>query len=931
MGMPPNDVQTDSVRALERWAESELPRLWNFERRTEVVKHAGQERYRWRSHPRIWREDDEDGALYETTMEAARALLGHELTKALASYYFLPETRGSLSRVGEAPADLAHSLLLMCANRYLFDNADDYVFGLALQRLQTLLLTPGGGRSFSDASAGPEFAPPAIPELCRWLQHEDFPVARYATKCRDFIEGRWSVPVPEELANGSAYRTSLDEHAHQLSGFAYRVMDQFEKEGELDFEDFRRVTKGRPWKFLQHEYGRRRAWYVLAEAANGPELDEELEQWSFRPTGGRWLVAVCRLIEARGLDRRDMNEQSYAPLSRALIRLVSLEGLAEDENVDELVAQLKTFQPDTLWLIFMFADAGQPVLLKALDAEVLLPLHRWLCEAAESIYNSDYLGSGRVDCAALDRYQRVPEDLFERYVLSIRQSRYAGRSVQRALKLIYAFRGENRDELKKAVRGDEQLDMKAYGLLPIESKDDVRARYLLLKERAKAAKQYNAERQANIRAAVTVGLANLAGRAGFKDATRMEWALEAEIASGAVDFEAPVEIGPWVVQIELTGAVPSVVVHKDGKRLRTVPVKIRKEPAFVEVRTAATRLKEQASRFRKTLEQMMCDGESLSRTDLEQLVTIPAMRCLLHNLIGINEAGDFGLVEPESLELLEDDRRHPIQSSLRIAHAYDLLQAGTLSDWQRRIVEGERVQPFKQAFREVYLLTPAERDARLCSTRFAGRQVDTSVGYRLLQSRGWSFGTVNAETGVYKGFPDFGLEAEWRFPDIHHILGEEPMRTSDQIAFLRESEAVPLEEVPPLLFSEVMRDADLVVSVAAFEDEGESWSTERTQNRRAVIQSVATKLRLKDLRFDDRFVRFDGKLASYRIHLGTAAIYIEPGGHVCIVPEAKKPKKIYLPFVDADKTTTEIITKILLLQNDHKIKDESILVQLRGD
>ncbi|WP_241089217.1 hypothetical protein, partial [Pseudomonas viridiflava] len=54
--------------------------------------------------------------------------------------------------------------------------------------------------------------------------------------------------------------------------------------------------------------------------------------------------------------------------------------------------------------------------------------------------------------------------------------------------------------------------------------------------------------------------------------------------------------------------------------------------------------------------------------------------------------------------------------------------------------------------------------------------------------------------------------------------------TFDTIAFHRNREALPLEQVPPLLFSEVMRDADLLVSVAHAADDY-STSHETLQRR----------------------------------------------------------------------------------------------------
>ncbi len=51
--------------------------------------------------------------------------------------------------------------------------------------------------------------------------------------------------------------------------------------------------------------------------------------------------------------------------------------------------------------------------------------------------------------------------------------------------------------------------------------------------------------------------------------------------------------------------------------------------------------------------------------------------------------------------------------------APDQEEAGEVLAWRDRLAELELCQPFKQAHREVYLLTDAERTTRTYSNRFA--------------------------------------------------------------------------------------------------------------------------------------------------------------------------------------------------------------------
>ncbi len=137
--------------------------------------------------------------------------------------------------------------------------------------------------------------------------------------------------------------------------------------------------------------------------------------------------------------------------------------------------------------------------------------------------------------------------------------------------------------------------------------------------------------------------------------------------------------------------------------------------------------------------------------------------------------------------------------------------------------------------------------------------------------------------------------------------------------------------MPPVVFSEVMRDADLVASVA--QKDAEALISEQTfQRRTELVQMLLEDLGVSDVGVEGHFAHVQGKLAKYRVHLGSAVIHIEPGNYLCVVPErwGKTHEKVFLPFADADDPKlSEVISKILLLVNDDKIKDKNILNQIQ--
>ncbi len=93
------------------------------------------------------------------------------------------------------------------------------------------------------------------------------------------------------------------------------------------------------------------------------------------------------------------------------------------------------------------------------------------------------------------------------------------------------------------------------------------------------------------------------------------------------------------------------------------------------------------------------------------------------------------------------------------------------------------------------------------------------------------------------------------------------------------------------------------------------------------------QLGIRGATIDGHFVRVEGKLARYRLHLGTAAVHIEPGHHLCIVPDRSLASRqsIYLPFAEGpDPKGAELLSKMFLLLSDDQITDASILGQIKA-
>ena len=70
-------------------------------------------------------------------------------------------------------------------------------------------------------------------------------------------------------------------------------------------------------------------------------------------------------------------------------------------------------------------------------------------------------------------------------------------------------------------------------------------------------------------------------------------------------------------------------------------------------------------------------------------------------------------------------------TEVELWHPLHEKKAEAVLAWRRRLAEENVTQPFRQAHREVYLVTPAEKKARTKSARFEGHVLAESQAHAL--------------------------------------------------------------------------------------------------------------------------------------------------------------------------------------------------------
>jgi hypothetical protein len=478
--------------------------------------------------------------------------------------------------------------------------------------------------------------------------------------------------------------------------------------------------------------------------------------------------------------------------------------------------------------------------------------------------------------------------------------------------------------------------VRALGLLPLAkgaARDtDVQGRYKVLQEYHRYARGLGAMSRAGAIHTAEVGLANLARTAGYADPLRFQWAMEAASVADLAEGAATVTAGDVQVALAIDAlGQPTLSVTRKGQPLKTVPPKVRKERKVAELLERKTELARSASRIRAALEGMMCRGDTLTAAELRQLLAHPLLAPLLDRLVLV---GDGVLGYPAARgKALRDHAGHlePVKKNevLRLAHPHDLLQSGQWHQWQHDCFGREVVQPFKQVFRELYVVTEAERRDHTLSRRYAGQQVQPRQAAALWGARGW---VVSDLEGVRRTFHDAGMSAWVTFQAGYGTPAEVEGWTLEGVGFspTDEGKPLPLDKVPPRIFSEVMRDLDLVVSVAHRGGVDPEASASTVEMRASLLRETCDLLHLENVRVQGAHVLIDGQLAQYSVHLGSGSVHRLPGGALCIIAvHAAHRGRLFLPFADDDPRTAEVVSKVLLLARDQEIQDPGILEQIR--
>lgn len=550
------------------------------------------------------------------------------------------------------------------------------------------------------------------------------------------------------------------------------------------------------------------------------------------------------------------------------------------------------------------------------------------------------LSAGELSAGAFDVnwFNQVYKELGEEHFSQLYDAaKYIadGNSHSRARKYADAATGRVKlGDVKKEIISKRNKDLlMSYGLIPFgaDKEEDMVGRYEYLQKFLKESKEFGALRRSSEAKAVEIGLLNLSVNAGFSDIMRLTLAMEGRMTEQYKKYMEWKNVGDVEIMLEVSEIGKSQIICRKGEKImKSVPSKLGKMEYILEIKEVNKALRNQYARTKKMMEEAMENQTFFSADEIAKMYDNPVVKSIVEPLVYICGDGMGFLQKEPSLCLSTfEEKKTPLSpdTKVRVAHPLDFFREQTWHDYQKYLFEKKSKQPFKQIYRELYVKLQEEL-LQNHSKLFAGNQIQPKKAVACLKARNW---IANYQEGLQKVYYKDNIIAtiyaytDWFSPnDV-----EAPMLEYVEFFDRRTFGKLSIESVPDIIYSEVMRDVDLVVSVAHVGGVDPETSHSTIEMRRAIVEFNLPLFGLTNVNLKEHHAIIKGSRGEYNVHLGSGIVHQMGGSMLNIIPVHSQSRgKLFLPFIDEDPKTAEIMSKIVFLVEDRKIKDPQILKQI---
>ncbi len=528
-----------------------------------------------------------------------------------------------------------------------------------------------------------------------------------------------------------------------------------------------------------------------------------------------------------------------------------------------------------------------------------------------------------------DMINTVPARDFKRIYDNAKYITVAGLH-KRAQRFFDALNGKiTAEEAKARILESRNKDFcLIYSLIPLKDEADLIERYKFFADFLKTSKKYGSQRRLSERRTVDIAFDNLARNAGYADSSVFVYEMES-LDRRVIDMYDGIEIGGYTLRLDCsTDKVKLTVTDKSGKKLSSVPASISKTEQALEIAEYKKSEGAKRKRLKRSLEEAMENQTPFTAAQILNITAQPLIRSFFERLILTDGTHAFVLTDGKITDICSGEQS--AVKSFTVAHPVTLKNNGTLRAAIKYVITNNIKQPFKQVLREMYIMADGEKDA-LEILRYKGFNVDLKKAVAALKNRGWG---VSEDIGLRKVYYKHRtIAAIFREFDYYYIydFGNEN-RELESIVFIDRNDYTVKKpkDVDPVVFSETLRDVDLMIAISADSTYDYELSMSTFEMRRAVIQSITDILGITNVSFLKENVKVEGTLGTYVVNIRTGLTFKEGKGNLLIKTVDNYDKPIALDFIDEDPITADIVTKVLILADDGKIKDPAILNEIAG-
>jgi hypothetical protein len=433
------------------------------------------------------------------------------------------------------------------------------------------------------------------------------------------------------------------------------------------------------------------------------------------------------------------------------------------------------------------------------------------------------------------------------------------------------------------------------------------------------------------------------------------------------------EFDDYKAVFKITGIGKSEInwYKPDGSQQKTMPafVKDKFSAKLKKLKDATKQIDQMTSAQRDRIDRMLRADRKINWNNFNELYLQHGLMCfiaekIIWNFTENNTTNTAILINNEWTNNKNEIIKPSANTMVSLWHPATA-SVEEIKTWRDYLMQQQIQQPLKQAFREVYLLTAAEINTKSYSNRMAAHVLKQHQFNSLAKIRGWKYSLLGCfDNGMDNGtaslnLPEYALKAEFwineiNADDAYNDTGIWNFVATDQVRFVKKdsNDVVDLVDIPIIPFSEVMRDVDLFVGVASvgndpsWQDNGgipayrDYWQTysfgdlsELAKTRKGILENLLPRLKISKIaEIKDKFLVVKGKIRTYKIHIGSTNILMEPNDeYLCIVPDRSQKnytENLFLPF-EGDNGLSVVLSKAFLLMDDDKISDTTITSQIK--